>query len=358
MSTTQIEDDSPPGAAPSRDVVGELGRFGVPIVLLALTIVFSVLLPDSFASSATFRSIAGGQAVIVLLALGIMMPLIVGQLDLSNATMLATSQILVLGLMAHQGLSVGLAIPLTLAFAATVGLVNGFLIVRLQIPAFVATLAVASFLYGAQLLYTEAATIIDPQPESFTQIGRADIGGIPAPAIIATAIAALLWLVLSFLPVGRRLYATGGNPRAAMLSGIPTQRYLIGAFVSSSMLAATAGILLGAQIATGTPTLGLDLLFPAITGAFLGATTIKPGRFNVLGTIAAVLTLAVTVAGLQGLGAEVWVEPMFNGVTLIGAVALSGWAFQRKAARMRALQLRQLAQEAADAAPAKSYTPN
>ena len=119
------------------------------------------------------------------------------------------------------------------------------------------------------------------------------------------------------------------------LTGIATNRYVIGAFVTSSLLAGLAGVVLGSRLGTASPSTGGSLLLPAFAGAFLGATTVRPGRFNVAGTILAVYTLAIAVAGLQQMGAPVWFEPVFNGAALVLAVAASQWALRQRQRRAR-----------------------
>ncbi|SHK02071.1 Branched-chain amino acid transport system / permease component [Pseudonocardia thermophila] len=152
-------------------------------------------------------------------------------------------------------------------------------------------------------------------------------------------ITALLWFVLARLPVGRRLYAVGGNRRAARLSGIPADRLVIATFVGSGVLAAISGVVLGSQLGSVVPGGEGAYLLPAFAGAFLGATAIEPGRFNPIGTVIAAYALSVAVSGLQQLGAPFWIQPVFNGAILVVAVGLSGYAARVKAARARARQL-------------------
>jgi ribose transport system permease protein len=158
--------------------------------------------------------------------------------------------------------------------------------------------------------------------------------------ILVLIVAILLGVVLGALPIGRRMYATGGNEAAARLTGIETRRYVIGAFVASAFLSGIAGVVLGSRLGTASPSTGASLLLPAFAGAFLGATTVRPGRFNVAGTIIAVYTLAIAVSGLQQLGAPVWFEPVFNGSALILAVASSQWALRQ---RRRSAKSREMA---------------
>ena len=332
-----------------RDAVGtavaQFGKYGILILLVALLALFSALKPESFATFNNFRAILDNQTIVVLLAFAAMTPLIVGQFDLSIASVLSLSHIFVVGFIGKSHISVPLAVILTLALSLVYGLVNAVVVVKFKVDAFVATLATGSVIGGIGLWYTDGKTLYNPVPRSFTDIARGRPFGIPATAIYVLVVAVILWVVLSNLPVGRRMYATGGNRRAAQLTGIRTDRYVMAAFVVSSFLAGIAGVILGSRLGTASPATGSTLLLPAFAGAFLGATTIRPGRFNVVGTVVAVYALSIAISGLQQLGAPVWFEPVFNGSALAISVALSGWAVRLRAERAKSRQLKLLGGE-------------
>jgi hypothetical protein len=140
----------------------------------------------------------------------------------------------------------------------------------------------------------------------------------------------VLWLVFDYLPLGRFVYAIGANPRAAALNGISVRRYVTLTFVTSGVITAFAGVVLASQLQIGQASVGLDFLLPALVGVFLGSTTIKPGRVNVWGTLVGVAVLAVGISGIQQLGADFYVEPLFNGVTLIASIGIAGFAQRRR----------------------------
>lgn len=320
--------------APSR-----LARYGLAIILFVLVAGFSLARPSSFATIDNYRAILNNQAVVVLLALAAMMPLIIGEFDLSVAGVLGTSQALVTGLCALQGLSPAAAVLLALLAGGVLGLVNGVVIVKFKINAFVTTLASGTVIGGLVIWYTGGAPIYTGVPAALTRLARGQLFGVPLPVVYVVLVAAVLWFVLARLPVGRRLYAVGGNRRAAQLSGIPADRILIATFVASGLLAALAGVVLGSQLGSVVPGGESAYLLPAFAGAFLGATAIEPGRFNPIGTVLAAYALSVAVSGLQQLGAPFWVQPVFNGAVLVVAVGLSGYAARITSARARARQL-------------------
>lgn len=178
--------------------------------------------------------------------------------------------------------------------------------------------------------YTGGQQISGTLPPGFVAINGAAPFGIPIPAIYVLVVAVLLWIAFEYLPIGRYLYAIGSNERAAELIGIPITRYVIGAFVASGIITAIAGIVLGAKLQVGQSNIGPEYLLPAFVGALLGSTTVRPGRVNVWGTIIAVLILAVGISGIQQMGASFFIEPLFNGLTLIVAVGLAGYFARRR----------------------------
>jgi ribose transport system permease protein len=143
-------------------------------------------------------------------------------------------------------------------------------------------------------------------------------------------VAVVLWVVFEYLPIGRHLYALGSNRKAAELVGIRSHRYVIGAFAASGLLVGITGVMTASLLQVGNPSLGPVYLLPAFVGALLGATSVRPGRVNVWGTIIAVLLLAVGISGLEHLSALFFVEPLFNGGTLLIATGVAGYAARRR----------------------------
>jgi len=149
-------------------------------------------------------------------------------------------------------------------------------------------------------------------------------------------IAAIVWYVLERTPVGRRVYATGGNIEAARLAGVRVNLVIVGALVACGAIAACAGMLVSANLGTGDPTIGPAYMLPAFSAAFLGSTQFRSGRFNVWGTIVAVYVLATGVKGLQLAGAPIWIPDLFNGAALLLAVGMA--KYQRASHRAGALR--------------------
>jgi ribose transport system permease protein len=304
------------------------------ILAIVFFVVFSLLLPDTFPTTFNIRSILGTKSVTALLALAVMIPLAAGQFDLSVGYGLGLTSVLVVGLQVKSGVDWPIAVIAAILAGACIGLVNGLLVTVARIDSFIATLATGTFVYGLTNWYTDGVQVAGPLPHAFTQIANTNLTDFfPLPALIVLIAAVILYVVLEYKPTGRRLYALGANPRAAELVGVPPRRYIICSFVAAGVLVGIAGSILGAQLQAGQPDLGPEYLLPAFVGALLGATSVRPGRVNVWGTLIAVVLLAIGISGLQQLGAQFFVEPLFNGGTLAIAVGLAGFAARRRLRR-------------------------
>ena len=312
----------------SASLVRLVSTWGLLLLLGLLLVVFSVLAPNTFPTAFTFTSLANNRSIYAMAALAVMVPMTANHFDLSVASMIGLAQILAIGLQTEQGLPWWAASAIILLIGLAVGVINGILVARIGINSFIATLGTGSALLGTLQWYSEGRQIVGAMSPSFIALGGRLAGtGIPLAAIYVAVLALALWLTFQYLPFGRFLYVLGDNPRAALLNGISAVTM---AFVMSGLIAAFAGLVLQANLQVGQSTVGQEFLLPAFTGALLGATAVKPGRTNVLGTLIAVAVLAVTVAGLSQLGAPFFVEPLFNGVMLVVAVGLSVTAARRR----------------------------
>lgn len=307
-----------------------LGQYGLAVVLLAVLLLFSLLRPDTFLTESNLRMIASTNAVLALLALAAIAPLVCGQFDLSIGFTLSISQALVIGLVVHQGLDPAIAMLLALATGLLIGVLNGLLVAYGGLNAFITTLATGILVQGITQWYTKGESLFGQVPAWFLALGRQDIGPLPAPLVYVLAIAALLWLAYEHTAWGRRNLAIGGNAQAARFCGIDVPRLTLGSFALAGFLAALAGVLSASILGSANPNIGANYLLSAFAAVFLGATCIRPGRFNAPGTLLAVYTLAVGIAGLQQLGADFYVEQLFNGAALLLALGLSHWSARRR----------------------------
>lgn len=309
--------------------------YGLVILTVFLLILFSLLLPTTFPTLLNLRSIVSDKAIILILSLGVMIPMSAGRIDLTVGYGIVLWHILAISLQTSFGFPWPLAVVTVLALGALMGVLNGFLVEVAKIDSFIATLGTGTILYALALWHSGGRQIVGVVSNSFYALNSTMVFGLPITGYYVIAIAVVMWFVYEYLPIGRYLYAIGASPKAAALNGIPVRKYVMGSFIASGLFTALAGILLAAKLRIGQASVGLEYLLPALVGAFLGSTTIKPGRVNVWGTIIGVVILAVGISGIQQFGGSFWVEPMFNGVTLLVAIGIAGYAQRRRSIRRK-----------------------
>lgn len=305
----------------------QLSKYAIVVALVVVIGLFSFLRPETYFAIGNFGSIMQANSSIVLVSFALLLPLITGHFDLSVATMAGFGGVLAAGLLSFGFISSWpLAILIVAVVGAVVGLVNGMLVALLKLNSLVVTLGTQTLLFGGILWFSRGQVIYDGLPAGFLALGQSRPFGIPLPFYYALAVAIILWFVLYYRPVGRRLYAIGGSEDAARLTGIKVEKSVIGAFTVGGMLAGLAGVVQVSQNGSASPTSGAEFLLPAIAACFLGETSIRRGFYNVWGTFIAVYLVAAGTSGLFMLGAQVWVQPVFNGVVLIGAVILAKYS--------------------------------
>jgi ribose transport system permease protein len=309
-----------------------LPTYGLVILALILILLFSLLLPDTFPTILNLRSIISDKAIIVLLSLGVMIPMSAGRIDLTVGYGIVLWHILAISLQTIYGLHWISAVLIVLMMGGIMGVLNGLLVEVAKIDSFIATLGTGTVLYALALWHTGGRQIVGVLPKDFYALSTTMVFGLPVTGYYVIIIAVLMWVVYEYLPIGRYFYAIGASPKAAALNGIPVRKYVMASFIASGLLTALAGVLLASKLRIGQASVGLEFLLPALVGAFLGSTTIKPGRVNVWGTMVGIIILAVGISGIQQFGGSFWVEPMFNGVTLIVAIGIAGYAQRRKGA--------------------------
>jgi ribose transport system permease protein len=309
-------------------------RFSGLYVMVALIIAFSLWESSTFGTISNARIVVSSEAISAIVALAAVVGLVAGVFDLSIAANMSLAISLVGVLQASDHMNALLAVVVTLAIGALVGLTNAFIVTRLGIDAVIGTLAMSSILAAASYWVADGQTILYGISPTFDKFGSSDPLGIPVSVYYLAGIALIMWYVLEHTPTGRYLYAAGANPRAARLSGVKVVRLQVGALIFSGILSAGAGVLLTAQLGASSFGAGAPYLLPAFAAAFLGSTQIKPGRFNVLGTLVSIYLLAVGVKGIQLKYPQfAWVPDLVEGVILLVAVGVAVQSARRRALR-------------------------
>lgn len=301
-------------------------RYALVIAFAGMMLFFSFWSKTSatFPTSTNLKNVLGNQAVIGLLALAIIVPLVCGEFDFSVGSIAGLTQVLCAGFMSRLGWPVWLAIVVPVAIGAFIGLNNGNTVARIGVNSLIVTLGVSSLLLGIVEWYTHSQSIITGISPGLIQAGSGDWWGIPRTLYYLVAAAIIVHYMLEHTPFGRYLYSIGSNRDAARLVGLRVERMVLLGFVVSGTLSGIAGILLVARNGSASPQVGtvVDTL-QALSAAYLGATAIKPGRFNVIGTILAIFFLAFTVTGLSLAGLANWITDAFYGGALFVAVLVS-----------------------------------
>lgn len=311
----------------STDWVGLVSQFSVIGTLLVCVAFFSTQ-DDRFFTVATMRTTLATGAPLLIVALGLTVVLVMGDFDLSVAGMLSAAGAMISVLIVNHAWGWGWAVLFTMCFAALFGLMNGFLVAYIGTPSFITTLATGVVLTGVEYALTGGRFITGTgsMTDSYRSLGIGQPDpwtGIASPVFIAAALAIILWFVLAKTEIGRYMYAIGGNPEAARLSGIRVRRLRASGFVIVALCATVGAVVTTARTASSIPNSGATLLLPAFAAAFLGAAMSRRGQFNVGGTVIGVLFLQVLQTGLTFMGYEQDVQNIAEGVVLVLAMLIS-----------------------------------
>jgi len=287
-------------------------------------VLFGIISGSTFLTSTTYNLVFSGGVVTCVLALAFLVPLACAQYDLSIGAVMSLSLAIMVYLSLHSSLSPVVTALIAVLTCMAVGAVSGFIIVRLHVNSFIATLGVSQVLLAAVLLISDNKQLVGEFPESWSNAGINNLLGIPIVLYYLIGIALVLWYVLEFTRIGRYLFATGGNVEAARLSGVKTDRMIWCSLIASGGIAGLAGVIYSMRSGVFSSTVGPGYLFPAVAAVFLGASQLSQ-RPNVWGTLIAYFALAFGIQGLilSASSASVWSQPLFQGVSLIVAVALA-----------------------------------
>jgi ribose transport system permease protein len=306
-------------------------RFGTVIFFVALFVVFSVMRGTQFLSIENFTLVLAQGAHLCFCAAAVTIALIAGQFDLSVGSLAGFSSMFLAVLTAVIGMPLLLALLIVLGCGIAAGLLNGLLVTRARVNAFIVTLGTGSAFGGISLWMSDGAAVYSGIPDGLLSAGSGSIFGVALPVYYVLALLLIGWLLTRRAVMGRYWYALGSNVEAARLAGIKVNRYTVWAFVIGSVFATLAGIVLLARFGSADPNTGAEMLLPAFAASFLGSSISSDGRFVLVGTIVAAFFIALAQNGMELLGLSPGAKPIFNGLVLIAAVALSQQLRRRKA---------------------------
>lgn len=307
------------------------GLYGLGIVIL----VFSLQEPELFVSKINLTLILVNSAVAGILALGVLVPLSAGLLDLSFASVAGFSLVAMCWASVRTSTNSFLVAAAIIAVCALFGLVSGLLVAYFNLDSLIVTLGMSSIVLGLTQYLTQGNTLTGRFDSAFQRVGLNTIGVVPLLTIILLIFAIALYIWLEHTPGGRFVLATGSNINAARLSGVNVRRIQITTLTFSALISGIAGVLLVSRVGSATDTIGQGYLLPVVAGLFLGTTQVYT-RPNVWGTMIAIYLLGTGIQGIQLEGNEPWVSSLFDGVVLL--VAITVGVFRRRTSRRAALE--------------------
>lgn len=304
--------------------LGIFARYATILGLVAMILAFSLLSPKAFPTLGNFTNVLNQASLAMIIAGGLTLAVVVGELDLSIGFAASLHGILVTGLIVHDKLPIPVAVVIVVALGAVIGLVNGFIVTKIKVNSVIATLGVGTILTGFAFAYSSGVPIVAGVPEAFLQLSLGRwLFGIPNNIVAMVLVLTALWILVERTSLGQEIQAVGGNAAAARLAGIDVDRIKILGFVVSGMCAALTGILLASRLGSGTASAADSYLLTAFAAVFLGSATLRDGEFHVLGTFVGALIIAFGFNGLNIFGAPTFSQYVFQGAILIVAVGLS-----------------------------------
>ena len=317
------------GAASMFSFSNLLPRFVLVVVWALMILVYAILEPRFFQIT-TFRSIFAGEQALVFLAIAILCTLIVGEIDLSVASILGLAAITVVVLNVDHGWNVVLASFAGVAVATVCGLVNAFFVVKIGVNPIIATLGSGTFFLGIALAISNMVNV-SGLSRDFGQIARYEILGLPISFWYGIVLALAFAYVLLCTPLGQRMQFTGANAEVARLAGVNVQRIRFGSFVVAGFICGVGGVILVASLGGFQASGSAQYLLPAFAGAFLSVAVIQPGKFNAIGAVIGIYFLRTGIVGLQIMGLREWIISAFYGGAMVSAVSVATIVSRRHA---------------------------
>ena len=309
-------------ADPRLKSIGDLlARQGILIAFAIFLVGFAVF-SDRFLTPENLETVIRQAAIIGVMAIGVTVVVIGGNLDLSVGSMLSFSTVLVVDL--HDKIGPELAIIVMLAATLVLGAINGFLVGVARLNSLIVTLGMLSAIQGLTLIYTggKNVDILDQETTWFAIFGRGHILGIATPILMFLGLALFMHVVMAYTPFGRRVYAVGGNPTAAVFSGIRRSRLVFSTYLISAFTTGIAALILGSRVMGSQNNVGQGYELLVLAGVILGGTSLLGGAGNILKTVIGVLILGFIQNGLLLMGFPYYAQWLVTWVVIILAVWL------------------------------------
>ena len=308
----------------SKAALGWFARYATIIGLFVMIAGFAIVSPRAFPTLNNFTNVLNQASLAMIIAGGLTLAVIVGELDLSIGFAASLHGLLVTGLIVQNDLPISVAVIVVIGAGALIGVINGFIVTKMRVNSVIATLGTGTILTGLAFAYSAGVPIVAGVPEAFLQLSLGRwLFGIPNNIVVMGLVLGALWVLVERTSLGQEIQAVGGNPAAARLAGIDVDRVKSLGFVISGMCAAFTGILLASRLGSGTTSAADSYLLTAFASVFLGSATLRDGEFHVFGTFIGALIIAFGFNGLNIFGAPTYSQFIFQGAILIVAVGLS-----------------------------------
>ena len=324
MTTSKLQTPPPPTLDTNRTRPGGIlaalsrsGLVGITAALVLIVIVMAFIAPHFWSVNNLIEVVRQVSAIAILAAGGTFVILTSG-IDLSVGSALGVTAMVAI-VLAKTDAPWFAAVVLALLTGAFIGAINGAFTARFGLPAFIVTLGALTYLRGFVYVGTGGTTLV-PDNVAFSWIGQGQLLGVPIAALVLIAVYVLGWFLLERTVFGRQVYAIGGNPEAARLSGIPVRRIIFSVYIISGLCAGIAGIIVSARLESAVPDLGTGYELNAIAAIVLGGTSLMGGRGSLIGTLVGALFIAVLSNGMTLLNVQSFYQQIIMGAVIVLAV--------------------------------------
>lgn len=302
--------------------------YGVLIGFVVLCIAISMATP-AFLSKQNVLNLLRQSSIIGIISAGMTFVIISGNFDISVGAVAALSGVIVMRL-ATTGTNLFLAIIAAILVCAIIGLVNGIMVAKVNVPSLIATMAMVTIVRGILLMITGGYPITQTIP-MLDSLGNGYFLGIPMPVIVFILVVIVSYIVLTQTKFGRHVYSIGGNQDASKLNGINVDSQKIKVFIINAVLAAIAGLVLTGRLGTASPVAGDSYDMDAIASVVIGGTSVSGGSGSVLKTIIGVLLMSVINNSFNLLGIDIFFQYIFKGLIILVAVGFDSYSKKKLA---------------------------
>ena len=308
------------------DILGENGF----VVIFIVWCVYLSFATDTFLTPQNLFTVLRQASIVSIVAIGEMLVMLMGGMDVSLAAVLGFSGVITAGLMTASNLPTLLAAVIGIVIGGAVGLVNGVLVTKVRINAVIATLGMMNVLDGIAFIYAKGQTIYGDQMDSIAFLSRGYLGPVPVPVILMFVCYIVFYIVLNRSVFGAHIYAIGNNEKAAWLAGIRVDRTKIISFALAGLLAGFGGVMQASRQGSATGGMGSEFLFPILTAVILGGISLSGGKGRIQNTLIAAIFLVTITNGMVLLGVSIYAQRIVSGAILIVALSLDRLRMRRR----------------------------